>query len=456
MNKIPFKFLDSYTFDDKEIFFGRDKEIEEAYSRLFYSRILLIYGPSGSGKTSLLQCGVANRFGEQNWIPVFIRRKQNILQSIHTELDKQAITPFKKEKTVTEKLYSLYLDFLTPIYLIFDQFEELFIFGEAEEKRDFVSVLKDILSRGDINTQVILSIREEYLASLSEFEDELPQLFENRIRIEKMKKAQALSVIVSSCEVCNVSLEKDLAETAVEKIISESATIELTWLQVLMDRLYKSALARKEETIEIKLSDLEALGNIGDVLGNFLEEQLQLMPDSKNAEAVLKSLISSEGTKRQLTLSEIQQALSDNGHKLEPEEIRQIVQHFVTVRILSDKDENDRYELKHDSLAAKIFERLTMAERELQEVRQFVENAYKSYVKTEHLLGKKELKYVIKYEDRLFLKDETSAFLNDSKQILRNREKTQRRVKIFAIISFVLLCSTLGYWALKEVGESIE
>jgi len=189
MNKSPFKFLDSYTIADKDIFFGREKEIEEVYSRLFHGKLLLTYGPSGSGKTSLLQCGVSNRFGEHNWKPIFIRCKENINESLHAELDKYAITPFKKEKTITEKLYSLYLDYLIPVYLIFDQFEELFIFGDADEKREFVNTLKDILSNEELSAHVILSIREEYLANLSEFEDELPELFDNRIRIEKMKKA---------------------------------------------------------------------------------------------------------------------------------------------------------------------------------------------------------------------------------------------------------------------------
>jgi hypothetical protein len=33
--KSPFKFLDSYTKDDREIFFGRDRAIEELYNHLF-------------------------------------------------------------------------------------------------------------------------------------------------------------------------------------------------------------------------------------------------------------------------------------------------------------------------------------------------------------------------------------------------------------------------------------
>ena len=33
MQSSPFKFLDSYTLSDRDIFFGREAEIEEVYSR---------------------------------------------------------------------------------------------------------------------------------------------------------------------------------------------------------------------------------------------------------------------------------------------------------------------------------------------------------------------------------------------------------------------------------------
>lgn len=39
--KSPFKFPDRYTIDDREIFFGRDREIEELCHRVFESKILL-------------------------------------------------------------------------------------------------------------------------------------------------------------------------------------------------------------------------------------------------------------------------------------------------------------------------------------------------------------------------------------------------------------------------------
>jgi hypothetical protein len=47
-SRAPFKFLDPYTKADRDIFFGRDREIDELYSRLLASGLLLIYRPSSS------------------------------------------------------------------------------------------------------------------------------------------------------------------------------------------------------------------------------------------------------------------------------------------------------------------------------------------------------------------------------------------------------------------------
>jgi len=49
--KSPFKFLDSYTKEDADIFFGRYKEIEALCQKAIESDILLLYGISGTGKT---------------------------------------------------------------------------------------------------------------------------------------------------------------------------------------------------------------------------------------------------------------------------------------------------------------------------------------------------------------------------------------------------------------------
>jgi len=130
----PFKFLDSYTKEDRDIFFGRTREIEELYQRVFESKLLLVYGISGTGKSSLIHCGLANKFQETDWLPLIIRRGGNIIRSMAnaisavsiTTLDTNITTPVQFRKGVR----SLYLDHYRPVFFIFDQFEELFIFGE--------------------------------------------------------------------------------------------------------------------------------------------------------------------------------------------------------------------------------------------------------------------------------------------------------------------------------------
>ena len=45
--KSPFKFLDAYDKEDKEIFFGREAETDELYDRVFETDLILLYGASG-------------------------------------------------------------------------------------------------------------------------------------------------------------------------------------------------------------------------------------------------------------------------------------------------------------------------------------------------------------------------------------------------------------------------
>ncbi|MBU0763875.1 MAG: ATP-binding protein, partial [Bacteroidetes bacterium] len=91
--KSPFKFLDSFTKEDKDIFFGREKETDELYQKVFECKILLMYGISGTGKSSLIYCGLANKFEDSDWLPINIRRGRNINESLKKAISKLAIAP---------------------------------------------------------------------------------------------------------------------------------------------------------------------------------------------------------------------------------------------------------------------------------------------------------------------------------------------------------------------------
>jgi len=259
MSKSPFKFLDSYTKEDKDIFFGRDREIEEMYQKVFESKMLLVYGISGTGKTSLINCGLANKFEDSDWLPVSIRRGKNIIASLVQGLGKVALS--KNQSAVDSRqsatkgltpgqivktLKSIYLDHFKPIYLIFDQFEELFIFGDREEREEFIQIVKAVID-SDVQCRFVFSIREEYLAGVTEFERLIPEFLANRMRIEKMTGKNAIQVIEGPCKVQNIEVEEGFPEALLQKLNPDSNEIELTYLQVFLDKVFRLAIDKDKE-----------------------------------------------------------------------------------------------------------------------------------------------------------------------------------------------------------------
>ena len=243
----PFKFLDPFTKKDKDIFFGRDAEIEALYEMVFETNLLLVYGESGTGKTSLLQCGLSSRFSETDWFDILVRRgNRNINEVLMEELGKAARKPLPAGITLTKAVESVFLDYFRPIYLIIDQFEELFISdlgSTVAERQEFSRSIADLLASNQECT-VILSMREEYLAKLYEFEaGDLPQIFNKRLRVERMSPTNVAEVISKTCGQYNIELAEP--EVTVQKIIhkisGEQAGIHLAYLQVFLDKLYQNA-----------------------------------------------------------------------------------------------------------------------------------------------------------------------------------------------------------------------
>ena len=204
--KSPFKFLDAFTLKDKDAFFGRDQEIDTLYSLVYKTPMVLVYGLSGTGKTSLIQCGLANRFDGPDWYPVFIRRNNNINTSTNAVL-RNALGNQTKE-TVAENISLLLRKTLRPVYLLFDQFEELFILGKEEEQKVFMESIRELLD-AQLPCKIMLIMREEYIGQLYAYETLIPELFDHRFRVEPMGPNKVKSVISSSFDKFNIHLAED-------------------------------------------------------------------------------------------------------------------------------------------------------------------------------------------------------------------------------------------------------
>ena len=347
--KSPFKFLDSYDKDDKDIFFGRTQETFELYDRIFETNLVLLYGASGTGKTSLINCGLGNQFESTDWHPIFIRRKDNILQSIDIELDRHAVKKTKPGTSFIEKVRSLYLDYFKPIYLIFDQFEEIFILGDKKEQQEFFEMIYQLLETG-LQCKVLISMREEYIAYLSEFEDVMPYLFDNRLRVEKMNSKNLKDVIENTAAKFQITLQngtKSVAELIIDKLRDKHHEIDLANLQVYLDRLYRLDSERKGGRAHMLFDEalIAKTGNLEDVMSYFLDEQLDILEKElkskfKNAKDgapldILFELVTDNGTKHAIDLEQIKKRLK-RSKDIDPAIIDYCVTRFKEMRILRE------------------------------------------------------------------------------------------------------------------------
>lgn len=353
MTNSPFKFLDAYEKEDIDFFFGREEETKELYEMTYDTRLILLYGASGTGKTSIVQCGLANKFKETRWKEIFVRREQNINESITNVLSKEIQTAnayaLGKPETEIEKIELLYKALFKPIYLIFDQFEELFIIDENEEEQNqFFQFIKELLS-ARVVVKIILIMREEFIAQLSNFEKVIPSLFDYRYRIEEMRYSTAKETINKTLEKLvnqqKIKLEasEEFAENLLTKLTNNKRKLELTYLQVYLDRLYQNGLKLSDSQIPIFNTQLiEQTGSFEDIIGQFLKEQIlqieaHLAPENEGIPIkILGKMITDEHTKRVLKeadLKIIQEQLGINKADFD-----WCIKAFENMRILKRKD----------------------------------------------------------------------------------------------------------------------
>ena len=378
----PFKFLEAYGKADRRYFFGRDEEIASLYSLVRKTNLVIVYGKSGVGKTSIVKCGLANEFAENEIKSVEIRRRSEINGSFEQELLQCLKMKTADGKTPAELVEKLYNRHLSPVYLFFDQFEELFILGDAEEIEKFISNIKAIRAL-EIPCVITLIIRQEYLAELEVFREEVPMLFEYRLPIAQMDRVKTISVVnnifkklqeenylarIDEQKILPIKYDTAITPEIVNIVSNGNFFIELPYLQVYLDKMFRVACEKATETVEFNYALLEddRISCIETVINNLLDTQILRASKATGEDsdlkvlAFLKILVTDLDTKKPVHSS----ILFSNSYKngISEKEVEIYIDIFSKALLLRPLDGN-QYELSHDSVAKAISEKRSTARR---------------------------------------------------------------------------------------------
>ncbi|MEY4202534.1 MAG: hypothetical protein RL013_236, partial [Bacteroidota bacterium] len=454
-SRYPFKFLDSYTREDHDFFFGREKEVNELYDMVFQADLLLLYGASGTGKSSLIQCGLAGKFQSHDWLALNIRRGSNINDSLEKALlnaagntdtdlpdwlqddptdDGQVLADTVPPTPLSLRLRSIYLRHFKPLYLVFDQFEELYTLGNKNEEKIFINTIRELL-RVDQPVKIILSIREEYLGHLYEFERQVPELLRKKLRIEPMYSEQVTEVITKTGAHAgsNVRLEKGEEEAIANRIFeiihgenNSGLHISLPYLQVLLDKYYLQTTGDQSRLTEatLTLAGLNKLGEMGDVLRDFLDEQVQFTARKLGYETeviwkLLSPFVTLDGTKEPLLQSELNLIAPIDTTTA----MRSVLDVLVERRVLRYSEQNGRYEIAHDTLAQQLHARRSDDEIAKLEIQRLVKTTVSLSEDKREYFSEKYLSLIDVYRKELQLSDEEEKWVEKSRERIRNEAR---------------------------------
>ncbi|MCU0447428.1 MAG: hypothetical protein MUE85_21230 [Microscillaceae bacterium] len=453
-NIYPFKFLDAYTQADKDIFFGREAEIQALYEMAFQADLILVYGFSGTGKSSLIQCGLANKFQSHDWLPIFIRRGANLNHSLEKAIieagggnaEAEDLDWFESGEIspLAQKFRAVYLQHFRPIYLIFDQFEELYILGTKDEQTQFIQTIQEIL-KIEQPIKIIFSVREEYLGELYEFEKEVPELLRKKLRIEPMHLDKVRQVLTGINQLKNslvhypVADEEPIAEEIFAKIKGDEKTlgIQLPYLQVFLDKWYLMATQdeSRQTAIQLNLESLNLIGDIGDVMGDFLNTQVfqvaQMFEQKpETIWEVLSPFVTLEGTKEPLNELKLAQKLANLPSNL----LKNIVNALNKRRILRFEEDEQVYEIAHDSLAKQIAEKRTDEQIAILEVQRLVKAQAYSKKDVREYFTEKQLNFIEPYLSRFKASEEELNWIEQSRQHIQTQKdaEQQRQAQLLA------------------------
>jgi len=291
--------------DEKNLFFGRDRETRDLCSLVVAHPIVLLYAASGAGKSSLLNAGL---------IPLLEARGYEVLPSARVSgRIRDAVNNAGVDNVYAFNILSSWAgpsvdprdlvkvdiaSFLAarphrkdaagePVLrvVLLDQFEELFTFARErwQERAALIRQLAEALEHDPL-LRIVLVMRREFVARLETFAPLLPQALRTRFPLDELGPKAAQEAIEGPLARTDRKIEPEASQRLVEELRTVTVrgaggedvetigpSVEPVQLQVACAKLWDDL---PPDVHTITAAHIETYGDVDKALKRFYEDAL--------------------------------------------------------------------------------------------------------------------------------------------------------------------------------------
>jgi hypothetical protein len=472
-----------FSSDQKGIFFGRSEDIAGLAELVNIEQLTVLYSKSGLGKSSLINAGVLPKLEkEDRLIPYSLRFGAYTANNTASPLSITTQTiGYSGETKLLDKIipkdnslwYHLKSDQIAKqekrgYLLIFDQFEELFTYPEAQiaafgkqlaellyttiPERFRKVVESEIWEKGNqsflseqdqkdlhkpLKIKILMAIRSDRMSLMNRLKDHLPHVLKNCYELLPLSVEQAEDAILIPAFLKDSKFESppfDYDYPSIAKVLDfltdgDRQDIASFQLQILCEYLEKKVIDQ-----QLRLIQEHHLGDIKNLFKNYYDDQIATLGNHEEqlaARKLLEEALIFEEEERRLTLYE---GIILKSHGMTPELLRKLLDSRLLRSERSTQGEGYNYEISHDSLVAPILKSKEKRIATEEQNRQIEEEKGKLEEERQRLLA----------EER------------ERQKHLEIEQKKKKRNRRLAMVGFVLsaISIVMSIWALSAQNNA--
>ena len=364
----PYRGLESFEQTHKELFFGRDEEIERLLKKLDEPHpMVVVLGASGTGKSSLVKAGLLPRLVNDpayQVLPVMrpgnrplaalARAFEGLVSADEIKgLTRHFLTDEQSLAGLIGRWQQRHAN--TKLLLVIDQAEELITQADSQsESTQCQRLVKQAMAKHWQYFRVVATLRLDFEAQFQE--EELREgWMDARFVIPPMSPAQLREAIEKPAAARVLYFDpSSLIDKLVEDVAQTPGALPL--LSFTLSELYLRYLERRSDNRALTEADYRTLGGVAGALTRRATQEYESLVSADDAyeqtiKNVMLRMVALEGgelARRRVPLSELVYA-----NKAENERVQQLLENLIAARLVvrGQEGEGESYvEPAHDAL----------------------------------------------------------------------------------------------------------